>query len=150
MKKLFKKFYYATLNGYYMNDEVNTKLNVLLIYLNNIGIKSIDYESHSIKIEFNDGTLLRGWNSNRWYAWLSEGEIKFSNGEILNWNHSRPNHEIIYKFKKIVKKWEREIKKKQFQEDSDFSKYLPKGYAKRLERLKKLEAIDKSNRKNFI
>ena len=123
--------------------EVDYKLNIILFYMNSIGIKQIDSQDHNITIEFRDGTILKGWNCNRWYAWLTEGVINFSNGEKLSWSESRPNNEIFVKLKRIVKKWEKQNKKKQKIEDEDFTKYLPKGYKKRIERLKKLEQLEK-------
>lgn len=138
-----KDFWYGMLNGWGMNDRASRKLDIILIYMENIGIKSIDIPKNYfgedgayIDIEFNDGTVMSAWNANRWYAWLSQGTINFSNGEKLDWNGTRPRHEIIYKLKKIVKKWEKT-------DDEDLSKYLPKGYAKRMERLKKLKELEK-------
>jgi len=87
---------------------------------------------------------MEGWNVNRWYAWLSQGKIDFSNGEKIEWCRERPRYEVIYKYKKIIKKWEKEQKKSEFVKDFDFSKYLPKSYVKRMERLKKLQEIEKN------
>lgn len=145
MINLLKNSFYKIMNGGFMNDKYTPKLNIILIYMNDIGIKSIAFvdNNHWINIEFNDGTILHGWNSNRWYAWLSQGNIKFSNGEIMKWYDYIPSHEIIYKLKKIVMKYEKELEKQRYKEETDFSKYLPKGYAKRMERLKKLEDIEK-------
>jgi len=139
-----KDFWYGMLNGWCMNYDSTHKLDVLLIFLNDIGIKKISTNTprYDIIIEFNDGTIMKGWNVNRWYAWLSQGELKCSNGEYLSWYSERPRHEIIYKYKKIVKKWEKEQKKCK-SEYSDFNKYLPKAYVKRMERLKKLQEIEK-------
>lgn len=145
MINLLKNSFYKIMNGVYMNDKYAPKLDIILIYMNNIGIKSITLveNEHWIDVEFNDGTILHGWNANRWYAWLSQGNIKFSNGQSMKWYDYRPSHEIIYKLRKIVMKYEKELKRQRYEEDTDFSKYLPKGYAKRMERLKKLEEIEK-------
>jgi len=135
-----RNFYYS-MHVWGMNYKAAPKLDILLIYLNNIGIKNISTKDlYYINIEFNDGTVLKGWNTNRWYAWLSQGKINFSNGEKMTWNNELPSYEIFYKYKKIVKKWE------QKDPNPNFLKYLPKGYAKRIGRLKKLEEIEKHNK----
>lgn len=149
MKKFLNNFYYGMLNGWSANYNASPKLNVLLFYLENIGIKSITFptnlfgSSYYVDIEFKDGTRLHAWNVNRWYNWMNCGNVKFSNVEKLEWENCRPSHEILYKYHQVIKKYEKELKRQRYQEDSDFSKYLPKGYAKRMERLKKLQEIEK-------
>jgi hypothetical protein len=141
-------FVYGALNGWGMNYDALETLDVIHLYLDNVGIKSIDdtKSSYMITIEFNDGTIFNGWNTNRWYAWLSQGVIDFSNGEQLVWYSKRPRYKVIYRLKTIVKNWEKE--KKRNSPELDFTKYLPTGYTKRMERLKKLEELEKNNKKN--
>ena len=81
---------------------VNRDLDILFIYLNDIGIRNINADGEfDIIIEFNDNTAIDSWNSNRWYAFLSRGQIKFSNGETLTWNQSMPNIKILYIIKRM-------------------------------------------------
>lgn len=116
----------------------NDKLDVLNFYLDEIGIKSITHEKQNLNfvtIEFEDGTICDGWCENKWFAWFSIGKLAFSNGEKFDWHNEMPNYKVLYKLKKAIDK-----------DNEDFSKYLPKGYAKKMERLKKLEKLDKNLR----
>ena len=83
MKNLKNIFYSILYFSYKIYKTHNTLNSVLLIYLEKIGIKDININPHEFTIVFNDNTKLYYWNSNRWYAWMSEGNINFSNGEIL-------------------------------------------------------------------
>jgi hypothetical protein len=79
---------------------------------------------------------MRFWNANRWYAWMSQGEITFSNGKNLTWNATMPSSEVLYNFKKIIKK-EEKIKKVV---DNEYSELLPTKIIRRrkLDKLKKI------------
>lgn len=119
MKKLKNAFYYFLYGSFIINYKTNYKLYILLIYLNEIGIKSFTKQSEYISIIiFNDNTEFIFWNENRWYAWMRTGEIKFSNGKKLNWDGEMPPFEVLFKYKKLIKKLERKI-------DTNFSEYLP-------------------------
>lgn len=112
-------------------------LDVLLIYLNNIKINSIDSSTYHCEIIFDGGTKVIFWNENRWYAWMNNGEIEFENGKKLDWNNRMPSDEVLYKLKKIVRKYEKSIKKSDI--NIDFSEYLPT----KLSRKCKLNKLDK-------
>ena len=119
------------------NYSTNYKLDVLLVYLNEVGIRTIDLnDSYYNTIIFNDNTKMKFWNANRWYAWMSQGEIVFSNGKTLTWNAVMPSSEVLYKFKKIIVA-QGKIKKV---DDSNFTDLLPvKVIRKRkLDKLKKI------------
>ena len=136
--KRFKNIYYFIRYGSIMkNYNTNYKLNVLLVYLEEIGIRKVDLsDGYYCAVIFNDNTKMRFWNVNRWYAWMSQGEIIFSNGKTLTWNATMPSSEVLYKFKKIIKA-QGKIKKIV---DSEYSELLPvKVIRKRkLDKLKKI------------
>lgn len=88
-------------------------LNILLIYLKSTGIKNYKDNDCYGDIEFNDGTKLHFWNTNKWYAWMSRGDIHFSNGEFFNWNEKMPNYEVLYHFKKEIQILDRIEKQKE-------------------------------------
>ena len=57
---------------------------VLNIYLNK-GIKSVKHDEFYLYIEFNDNTKAKLWNENKYYWWLSSGNI-----DGFYWKNSRP------------------------------------------------------------
>jgi len=132
IKKYLNNLKYGTRN---YNTEI--RLDVLSIYLDEIGIKSIHYtrNDYEIVMEFNDGTILKGWNENKWYAWLSSGEINFSNGKLIRWSKKMPNVELALRLKKIVKNFDN-----QKYDNFDHTQYLPKSLIRKL----KLEKLEKS------
>lgn len=125
--KILKSIYYYIKYGSVKNYDVKHELDVLLIYLNEIGIKSIslsgifDDEDYYYTIVFNDNTTIKFWNVNRWYAWMSICEINFSNGKKLKWDAMMPSYEVLYNFKKIIKAHEKVIKK----ENKGYDIFLP-------------------------
>jgi hypothetical protein len=134
--KYLKRLHYRRIIGD-INYDINYKLDVLLIYLEKIGIDKVSYTKNNyyIIIDFKDGTRFRGYNENRWYAWLSIGEINFSNNKQLSWNNSMPSEEVIYKFRKAILK----IEKPSNSSNVNFDEYLPA----KLLRKKKLEKLSK-------
>ena len=82
-------------------------------------------------ITFNDGTIYSFWDDNKWFAWMSYGEIKFSNGKELKWDEKMPSSEVLYKYSRYIRK----IKNKP---DSDYTEYLPLKLLRKM-KLKKLQ-----------
>lgn len=64
------------------------------------GIKNIRYESHHINISFNCGSNAHLWNTNKWYAWLSRGNIDnfYFDGEM-------PSKKTMGKLKFLIEEW---------------------------------------------
>ena len=121
MKKLKNIFFYFLYGSFIIKYKTSNKLDILLIYLNDIGIKSYKIDSSYFStITYNDGTTFKFCNENRWYAWMRFGKINFSNGKELTWNGIMPNYEVLFKYKKIINK----LNKKS--ENIDFNEYLPK------------------------
>lgn len=116
MKKNLRNIYYYLKYGSILkNYNTNYKLDVLLVYLNEIGIRSIDLSNtYTCVIVFND----------------------FSNGKTLTWNCLMPSSEILYRFKKIIKAQEK-VKKVV---DSNFTELLPI----KILRKRKLDKIKKT------
>ena len=135
------KFYYCISWGM-RNYSTYRELDVLLIYLNNIEILSVDTNSFECQIMFEDNSKLIFWNESRWYAWMSSGSMSFSNGKILKWNGKMPSYEVLNKYRNVIKKYEREKKRstKKISTIMDFSQYLPA----KLIRKEKLKNINKS------
>lgn len=50
------------------------------------------------------------------YAFMSQGEAKFSNGKSFTWHNVMPSRSVLFKYKKIVRKYEKE---------NIYSEYLP-------------------------
>jgi hypothetical protein len=109
------------------------KLDILLIYLEEVGIKSVEYKRgyFGCTITFNDGTTYSFWNENKWFAWMVSGEITFSNGKKLEWKDRMPSSEVLYKYRRYIRK----IKK---DPDSDYTEYLPLKLLRKM-KLKKLK-----------
>jgi len=125
IKRIFFWFHFPV-----RNYETYKTLDVLLIYLEEVGIKSFTCNNpHRVSIIFKDGTKLRFWNENRWYAWMSSGEINFSNGETLKWENRMPSREVVFYFRRLIRKKE---------EEEDITRYLPVKMIRK-KKLKKLK-----------
>ena len=144
--KPFKRLYYNYSWGLRLYEE-SKKLDILLIYLDNVKITSIEYLNYDYKITFDDNSILTFWNSNRWYAWMVIGNMVFSNGKKIEWRYETPSYEVLYKYRKLIlnqeeinKKEEvKEIKKeKKFKKIEDFYEYLPIKLLRK-EKLKKIK-----------
>lgn len=137
IKKILKSIFYTLLNSSPKIYEVYNKLDILLIYLKEIGIKeySEDSDGYYATITFNDGTTYYYWDENKWYAWMRKGKINFSNGKILEWNDKMPSSEVIYKYKKATKKYRIKIHNNN---NCDYSEYLPLKLIRKI-KLKKLK-----------
>lgn len=49
------------------------------------GIKNVKHDEYCLYIEFTDGVKAELWNENKYYAWLSSGNI-----DGFYWKNSRP------------------------------------------------------------
>lgn len=116
LESIWYYFRYGSLTKLYKSDPI---LDILLIYLKEVGIKNYTCDSYHTLITFNDGTKLNYWNVNKWYAWMSEGVVNFSNGKSYRWNHSMPSNKVLFYFKKYT----REIEKQKMK--LDYSEFLP-------------------------
>lgn len=84
----FLKFRF-TMFIYPVDIIVDGMLNKLL----DIGIKSIQSECYYfITIEFNNGSIAKMWNENKYYAWLSSGKI-----DRYRYNGGRPTRKTMRK-----------------------------------------------------
>lgn len=79
---------------------VDRNLNTLLIHKLSKGIKKITSGSYYIDIQFNDNSTAHMWNSGRYYAWLSRGNI----GDFY-WDGARPTRSVMLKLKKAIDKY---------------------------------------------
>ena len=141
--KILKSIYYFFRYGF-KGYRTWHMLDVLQIYLENVGIKSISVDSLETSfnrfyytIIFNDSTYLKFWNGGRWWFWMTSGTIEFSNGKILTWDardNKMPSYEVLFKFKKVIKEYEKgnaPIKKQKNYSD-DYSEYLPLKLARKI------------------
>jgi len=93
----WRKHFGMSVGNYKRND---TKLNLLLEYGLNSGVKNVDTkDQHYIYIDFNCGMRAELWDSNKWYAWLSSGTIYFNNEEY-RYTGVLPSKEIQLELKK--------------------------------------------------
>ena len=141
--KPFKKLYYKYSWGFRLYD-TSRKLDILLIYLENMKIISIKKLNYDYKIIFSDNSILTFWDSNRWYAWMGIGKMEFSNGKIIEWKYEMPSYEVLCKYRKLIlnkegiKKIEQVKIEKNFKKIEDFYEYLPIKLLRK-EKLKKIK-----------
>lgn len=139
LKKLYYKLYYSFKYPESRCYSENRKLDVLLVYLKEIGIKSVINEYYYFTMIFNDDTKLKFWNANRWGCWMFSGELSLMNGKMLKWDKSQPSYEVLCQYKDYVISIEPKNKKdKKEKPDNDYSEYLPLKVLRKL-KLKKLK-----------
>lgn len=113
------------------------KLGILLVYLENVGIKSIHFPySNKVQIYFKDGTELYAtcYEDNH-SVFLSNGVMIFPNEKRLDWDERMPSYEILYKYNKII---EKERERLEYLKSDDYSEFLPEKLKRKL-KLKKIE-----------
>ena len=137
MRKFFKEWYYFFKYAGTKSYSTYVKLDVLLIYLNEIKIKSISSSYSNYTITFNDDTILVFWNGNRWYAWMSHGSLCLKNGKKLEWDQAMPSYEVLYHYMVYIKSIEPKEEKKE-KPNNDYSEFLPLKTLRKL-KLKKLK-----------
>lgn len=132
MKKIRRIYYFWRYFCFLKNHPPSKKLDILIIYLKEVGIRTIEHkkEFYGYTITFNDGTIFKFWDNNRWYSWMSLGEIKFSNGKKIEWSGTMPYSEVLYKYRKII------IKNEKISDD--YTEYLPLKMLRKM-KLKKLK-----------
>ena len=90
-----------------MNHEIDRVLNSIVSKAMDSGIKSVSSRNnYYITIEFNDGSVLDAWNSNKYYAWLSSGVFiypKKDNGSY-KWKDSRLSKSTMSRLCKMLSK----------------------------------------------
>lgn len=115
----FRELYYWLLNPNIRIYKIDYRLNILLIYLKDIGIENVSYQEHSLSIfkyfiiKFKDGTILKFEDRT---IYMCTGNIKFSNGKEIIWNFRQPSNEVMFKIKKIIKNHNKNF---------NYSEYLP-------------------------
>ena len=65
----------------------------LKVILQNYNITSVKADQYEITILFEnkENTVeFQGWNTNKWYAWLSRGYIRVNDRELYKWDQERP------------------------------------------------------------
>lgn len=119
------KLLYYNVNCSMRVYSIDKKLNILIIYLENVKISSIVSSTYYYDITFEDGSILNFWNENRWHVWMSTGTMTFSNGRIMKWDAKMPSYEVLYKYKKMILKYEQSKKVKKVELIEDFYDCLP-------------------------
>ena len=132
MNKLLKKIYYWFLWHNHIKYDYYPLLDILLVYLENVKISSINVDNYYATILFYDNSILKFLicddnihftvkDYNRWYIWMSKGEMSFHNGNTIDWRNDSPSREVLYKYKKLILKYEKDeiIRKK----EADMLKY---------------------------
>ena len=133
IKNKLKKFYYYITWGS-RNNNYDNKLDILGIFLENVKIISISTEYGFYILTFDDNSVLKFWEMNRWYGFMSHGVMSFSNGKTLSWYNTSPSYETLHKFKKFVLNFEKIEKSK----EDDYYDCLPVKYLRK-EKLKKIK-----------
>jgi len=86
MNKLLKKIYYGFLWHNHIKYDYYPLLDILLVYLENVKISSINVDNYYATILFYDNSILKFLicddnihftvkDYNRWYIWMSKGEM---------------------------------------------------------------------------
>lgn len=83
------------------NHNVNETLDLLLKVHMKTGIKSVDEGYHHINVVFNSGAVLKAWNANKYYAWLSDGSITYTDNKFT-WADVRPKRGTMYDLKCLL------------------------------------------------
>jgi len=102
LKKKNANLKYKRLYDSHRNYEEYPFLDILIIYLEEVGIASYEENFATSKIVFKDNTELFFWDANKYYAWMSSGVINFSNGKSVKWSEKMPSYEVLYKYKRAV------------------------------------------------
>ena len=137
--KLLKMFYY-NINYQSRLYKKSKKLDILLVYLENVNISSINTSNYYCEIIFKDNSILIFWNANRWYAWMNQGNMTFSNGKTLMWCSEMPSYETLYKYKKLIKKFEKYKNIEDSEKIDNINDYLPESIIRKV-KLKKLKKL---------
>jgi hypothetical protein len=97
---IFSEIYYLFKFRNLVYTSKDNKLDILLMLLDDIGVKDIELTSYWCRIVFNDGTICVFWILG-WYNFMSSGNILINN-EMYVWDYGRPSYKILYKYKKLV------------------------------------------------
>lgn len=123
MKNFLKEVFYYFLYGSFIGriNERYGKLDVLKIYLKEIGIKSIsqlnDHYYDYYYIIFNDDSKLYISYTNK-FSFMRYGKMIFSNDKELKWEYKMPSYEVLYLYNKAIRKYKKEL-------ECDYFEYLP-------------------------
>jgi hypothetical protein len=88
----------------YPHDEVvEMLLNKCIPY----GIRNIVPEIHLNNILFNNDIEFRFWDSNRYYAWMSQGHFKDMQSDkiIYSWHETLPSAKNMWILTKLIAEW---------------------------------------------
>jgi len=83
------------------NHQFCKKYDAQLSFHLSSGIKSINKNSEfEINITFNDETIFKAWNANKWYAWLANATFS---APYNNYNKVRPSATTMLLLDKAIK-----------------------------------------------
>lgn len=60
----------------------------------------LEYEKYNVEVVFYNGIKFRFWNSNKYYAWLTEGCFTMVNKHLIHFKDSRPSAKAMYLLEK--------------------------------------------------
>lgn len=99
MKKPIKYFKllltYVKFNFTMYNYDSDEMLTYMLNTCLDSGIVNIAKSGFHIYILFGNDIILRGWNENRYYAWLKHGQFISPTDTIYKWDHTRPTKKTL-------------------------------------------------------
>lgn len=89
------------------NDPVNKELDVILNKLTKLKLTKIGSNYYWANMTFEDDEnnwyYVEYWNSNKWYAWFSEGKICLNGSQIFKWRYTRPKRSTMNRILKELK-----------------------------------------------
>ena len=84
----------------FFNHSVDLALDGILNKQLDSGISECTSSRFYINITFKTGVKAILWNENKWYGWLSEGNIG-----NYTWNNVRPRRKTMWRLKKEIEKY---------------------------------------------
>lgn len=112
-KNLYYKYKLGVLGGLFC--QIDYVLDKALRDCMNSGLKSIESEEHDQNYsiaQFNNGIIFAFWNANKYYAWMKDGCIIFTDVDEsggrkkYRYEKSRPTVKTMYEFTQSLNKFE--------------------------------------------
>lgn len=90
--------YAILLRTYIFNNKVDWALDMHLRHILTVPIQSVSEteDVYYLTVRLIDGTTLKLWHMNRFYAWLMCGTITYPSGYVYTWDKVRPTAKTMW------------------------------------------------------
>ena len=94
---------------YQVDENVDNILNQIM---DNHELTEFVYnDEYTMNLRFGNKISAKLWNAERYYAWLSRGEIKVNGELFFTWSHARPKRKTMNRLLKLMDRFiEKRIK----------------------------------------